>query len=404
MATQAAKKPPQPPPKWYRQLRAAGVTGTNGKTSTSLFLTAALSRFCPPVVATTTVGIYRNLQRTEHPLSRAGMLTSMRESLVDGAKFTVMELTSEALARGFLNTFPVELGVFTNLSQDHLDAHKNPEHYLASKAQLFMSLPKGGSAVLNAADATFELLKEVLPDGVNLITYGDPARGPVPAETQLKVTETTVNWEGTTVALAEPAFGSHVRQIHTRAIGAVFGENALAAFAGAVAMGVPPEVGAQAIAEAPPPPGRFERVVAAPNVVVDYAHTPDALRRTVSAARELSPGRVIVVFGAGGERDQKKRPLMGAAAEHADIVILTSDNPRKEDPEAIAEQIRAGMSNPADVPFEPDRRLAIQKAIQLATEEDVVVIAGKGHEQIQITNQGQRSFSDVSVIHELTAT
>ena len=270
-----------------------------------------------------------------------------------GGRYAAVELTSEALAQGFAEAWQCNVGVFTNLTHDHLDAHGSAEHYLASKAQLFVSLPAGATAVLNAGDPVFDLLSEVMPAGVKVLSYAVPSRGPVQGTPDLVARSVDVSWSGTTIAcdVRDPASGLP-SEVRVRAIGDVYAENALAALLGAVAAGVPAADACAALAEAPPPPGRFEVVHERPYVVVDYAHSPDALARTVQTARKLadrSGGKLTVVFGAGGKRDKAKRGPMGEAARSADRVILTTDNPRDEDPAVIARAIAEGLHGHASV-------------------------------------------------------
>ena len=205
--------------------------------------------------------------------------------------------------------------------------------------------------------------------------------------------------------MRDPASGLP-SEVRVRAIGDVYAENALAALLGAVAAGVPAAEAAAALAEAPPPPGRFEVVHEKPYVVVDYAHSPDALARTVQTARKLADaagGKLAVVFGAGGKRDKAKRGPMGEAARAADCVILTTDNPRDEDPAVIARAIAEGLRGHASVRTELDRAKAITSAIETAGDADVVLIAGKGHETEQLVGSEVRHFSDVDVAKEALA-
>jgi UDP-N-acetylmuramyl-tripeptide synthetase len=210
-----------------------------------------------------------------------------------------------------------------------------------------------------------------------------------------------LGWQGTRITFAQPIDG--VDALTTRAIGEVFAENAVAAFALAVNWGVPAAAAASAIGDVAPPPGRFEVIAKRPHVVIDYAHTPDALERTVRTAKSLCTGKLTVVFGAGGNRDQKKRAPMGAAAKSADRILLTSDNPRSEDPRAIAKQIAAGIGSHDQVETVIDRRTAIQRAIAEAAPSDVVLIAGRGHETQQTIGTEVIAFSDVAVARECVA-
>ncbi|AUX46422.1 hypothetical protein SOCE26_079280 [Sorangium cellulosum] len=392
-------RPPPPSAPWASRLFTVGVTGTNGKTTTTTLVAAALARLGGPVARVTTLGSFLDDERLDVPFDHAGFVETMRRCLDRGGRRAAIELTSEALALGFARAWPCRVGVFTNLTRDHLDAHGSAEHYLASKAQLFVHLPEGGAAILNGCDPASSLLEEVVPGGVRVLRYGAPSRGEAHAPLDLRARRVDVGWDGTRVALeASARFGAAPPALSTRAIGDVFAEDALAAFAAAVASGVPPAEAAAAIAAAAPPPGRFEVVAERPRVVVDYAHTPDALARTLAAARRLAAGRrLTVVFGAGGDRDRDKRPLMGAAARAADRVVLTSDNPRGEDPAAIAAAIRAGLGDHGDVAVVLDRARAIEGAVTSAAEGEIVVIAGKGHEAEQVIAGERRRFSDREV-------
>jgi UDP-N-acetylmuramoyl-L-alanyl-D-glutamate--2,6-diaminopimelate ligase len=370
------------PPKWHAELTTVGVTGTNGKTTTTRLVGAALGAIVRPVAQVTTVGSFLDEEPFEASFDYGGFVATMEAARARGGRMAAIELTSEALALGFAKAWPCRIGVFTNLTRDHLDSHGSAEHYLASKAQLFMQLPEDGVAVLNGADEATALLMEVVPAHARVIRYAVPSRGPVD-DADLVATDVRLDWSGTTVAcrgLSAPP------ELRLRAIGDVFAENALAAFAAAVAAGADAEKAAAAIEAATPPPGRFEVVRREPNVVVDYAHTPDALRRTLLAARKLTrgKGRLVVVFGAGGERDQPKRPMMGEAAMEADAIVITNDNPRGEDPAQIAEQIRAGIAANHDVDVLLDRPSAIRRTVENAAASDTIVLAGRGHEHTEV--------------------
>ena len=401
------------PPAWSKQLFTVGITGTNGKTTTTAWVAAALRRLASstgggPVARATTVGFFLDDERVVLEKSYTGFVEGMRACFDRGGKLAAVELTSEALANGFAKAWQCNVGVFTNLTHDHLDAHGSPEHYLASKAQLFVSLPAGGVAVLNAGDPVFELLAEIMPAGVKVLSYAVPSRGEVQGTPDLVASSVEVSWSGTTVAcdVRDPASGLP-NEVRVRAIGDVYAENALAALLGAVAAGVPPAEACAALAEAPPPPGRFEVVHEKPYVVVDYAHSPDALARTVRTARKLADdggGELTVVFGAGGKRDKAKRGPMGEAARAANRVILTTDNPRDEDPAIIARAIAEGLRGHASVRTELDRGKAITSAIEGARDADVVLIAGKGHETEQLVGNEVRRFSDVDVARAALST
>jgi UDP-N-acetylmuramoyl-L-alanyl-D-glutamate--2,6-diaminopimelate ligase len=374
------------------------VTGTNGKTSTTAFVAAALAAAAAPVARTTTLGSFLDDERLDVDFSYGGFLKTMRACLDRGGRYAAIELTSQALLAGFARVWPCEIGVFTNLTHDHLDAHDGPEHYLASKAQLFMSLPKTGAAVLNGCDRAAPLLKEVIPPGVRVLHYGVASRGPNLVDLDLAAESIEIGWDGTRIQL-QPS--STLRglpaSLRIRAIGEIFAENALAALGASICAGVDAMQAATALSRAHPPPGRFAVLGDRPHVVVDYAHTPDALERTIRTARTLCEGKVTVVFGAGGQRDAAKRPRMGAAARGADGIVLTSDNPRGEDPAEIVAAIRDGLGSHDGVLVELDRERAIRMAVCDANDDDIVVIAGKGHEDYQVHGTERRPFCDADV-------
>ena len=393
--------PPPPPPAWKRRLLSVGVTGTNGKTTTTTLVARLLSLVHAPVARATTVGAFLGDAPSDVPHSHAGFVELMRQCMDQGGRFVAAEMTSEALAGGFGVAWPCEVGIFTNLSHDHLDAHGTLEHYLASKAQLFMNIPRGGTAVFNAADPSSALIEEVVQAGVRIWRYGTADRGDTTGA-DLVATDLRIRPEGTECTLhSSSVLGFVPSTLRIRGVGAVFVENALGALLGAIAAGVPADRAVAELETIDSPPGRFEIVRRDPLVVVDFAHTPDGLARTVAAARAVTPedGKLWVIFGAGGNRDQKKRGPMGAAAASADHVILTSDNPRKESPSDIADAIAAGIPRnaPAKVTRELDRRRAIEQAIAAAAPRDVILIAGRGHESVQIVGEKRIAFSDVEV-------
>jgi UDP-N-acetylmuramoyl-L-alanyl-D-glutamate--2,6-diaminopimelate ligase len=384
------------PPTWVAELTSVGVTGTNGKTSTTRLLAAALGSIARPALEVTTVGTALGGAELAVAKSYQGTLAAVRTALDRGARFAALEVTSEVLALGFAQRWPFHAGVFTNLTHDHLDAHGSPEHYFASKAQLFHSLKPGGVAVVNGCDEVAELLCEVIAPSVTTLSYGIESRGAPQMPLDARAEVTGCDFEGTSLAVTfGERLGERTLALRTRAVGDIFGENALAALVAACALGASPEAAADAIAAAPAPRGRFERVLSEPNVVVDYAHTPDALRRTLMTARRLTTsGSVSVVFGAGGNRDREKRPAMGAAAGLADRVFITSDNPRSEDPRQIADAIAAAVPAGVALSVDLDREHAIATAVRSAGPGDVVVIAGKGHETEQHIGTERRAFSD----------
>jgi UDP-N-acetylmuramoyl-L-alanyl-D-glutamate--2,6-diaminopimelate ligase len=395
-------RPPPAAPAWADSLFTVGVTGTNGKTSTTAMVAALLAEIARPVARVTTVGSFLDDERLEVPAHYDGFLQTMRRCVEAGGRFAALELTSEALGLSFAKAWPCRVGVFTNLSLDHSDAHGSPEHYLASKAQLFMTLPPGGAAVLNACDSAAELLTEVVPAEVEVVRYGVASRGAAWAPLDLAAHSIALAFTGTRFAL-EPStrFPELPQALQIRAVGEIFVENALAALAAALVAGVPAPAAVAALTRVAPPPGRFQLVHEQPFVVIDYAHTPDALTRTLATARALCAGRLSVVFGAGGLRDREKRPLLGAAARAADRVVLTSDNPRSENPSSIIAAIAQGLTGHEEVVHELDRARAIELALREAGEDDLVLIAGKGHEQSQEIAGELRAFSDEAIVRRV---
>ncbi len=387
------------PPDWANSFLSVGVTGTNGKTTTTRMIANLLGLLSVPVASITTLGCFLDEARLVVPGHYAGFLATMERCRALGGRCAALELTSEALALGFAKAWPCRIGVFTNLSQDHADSHGSLEHYLASKAQLFMALPAGGVAVLNAHDESAELLLEVLPPGVDVIRYGVASRGDAWASAELAAEEIDVSFQGTRAVLApSQRFPNLPRELALLAIGEIFVENALAALGAALAAGIPVEQAVRRLASVAPSAGRFELVRERPHVVVDYAHTPDALSRTLHTARLLCRGRLTLVFGAGGDRDKLKRPLLGAAARAADCIVLTSDNPRSEEPAAIMDEVEAGIGPHPLLLREEDRAQAIRLAIGRAGPQDLVLIAGKGHERTQEVSGATLPFSDVAIV------
>jgi UDP-N-acetylmuramoyl-L-alanyl-D-glutamate--2,6-diaminopimelate ligase len=373
-------------------LTMAGITGTNGKTTTTYLLEAIwrAAGVRPGVIGTTGARVDGEpvaLARTtpEAPdLHR--LLLRMREAGVGGV---AMEVSSHALAQHRVGGVRFDVAAFTNLSQDHLDFHPSMDEYFAAKASLFTPAHTA-RAVVNADDGWGRrLLEDPL---VPTVTYG------VEGEADLRATDVVSNVEGV-------AFTVGGVRVRSRLRGGFNVSNCLAAIAVAGELGIGPEIAAEGLAAVPGVPGRVEPVDAGQDflVVVDYAHTPDSIRSVLQAARPLASGRLIVVFGCGGDRDRAKRPLMGAAATSlADLTVLTSDNPRSEDPLEIISDIEPGAREGGGrYVVEPDRRAAIGLAVQEAQAGDVVVIAGKGHEATQELAHGTVAFDDREVAREM---
>jgi UDP-N-acetylmuramoyl-L-alanyl-D-glutamate--2,6-diaminopimelate ligase len=378
----------------HAKLRTVATTGTNGKTTTTSMVAAIVEAAGEPAARLTTVGAWVAGELIPAPTPTEEFLVTVERAVERGVRTLALEVTSKALGEGLAKRWPAHVAVFTNLTRDHLDMHGSPEAYLAAKAQLFMSLPAGATAVLNADDVASELLREVIPPGVTIETFS------VKREATLAAREVIVAPGATRIVLAPSELASELGgEILLGVSGGVHAQNALGAVLAARAVGYSADEIKRGLEGFRGVAGRFEMVCAEPLVVVDYAHTPDGLVGTLTTARELSKRRVICVFGCGGDRDRGKRPQMAAIVdERADVAVLTTDNPRFEDPAAIAQQVLDGAPSPkARWIVELDRARAIALAIAEAKPGDVVVIAGKGHERVQEIGGRELPFSDVDV-------
>ena len=379
-----------------RGLEVIGVTGTSGKTSTTYFIDAVLAAAGRTVARIGTIE-YRLGTRVlpaAQTTPEAPLLQSLLRMAVDaGCTAAVMEVSSHALELRRVAEVDFDVAVFTNLSHDHLNFHPDMHHYRRAKGRLFEELASGGkrgTAVVNRDDPASEYII-----GVNrgaLLTYG------VTADADVRARDVRTDLRGTTFTAETPLGRTAVRLRH---LGDYSVYNALAALAVGACLDAPLEQIAAGLAAAPPVPGRFELVDVGQDfvVAVDYAHKPDALQRVLESARRLGPHRVITVFGCGGDRDRAKRPVMGRiAAELSDWTIVTSDNPRSEEPHAIVDEILAGIRSvdPTGARFtaEPDRGRAIAHAVAIAESGDIVLIAGKGHEPYQLVAGKRLDFDD----------
>jgi UDP-N-acetylmuramoyl-L-alanyl-D-glutamate--2,6-diaminopimelate ligase len=382
-----------------RQLAMSGVTGTNGKTTTAFLLEAMLNAVDRKTVLVGTIenhvcGVVRPAPHTT-PESR-DLLALFRDGVDAGATEAVMEVSSHALAQGRVFGFKYDVAIFTNLTQDHLDYHGTMENYFAAKQALFdgqLGTPPR-VAVINLDDGYGAKLAEVARGaGAQVYSYA-PGSGDFRAE------DAEIRAGGMKFRLKTPAGEVDVE---TRLTGKVNLYNLLAASAAAQARGLSPEQIATGITTLSHVPGRFQTVDEGQRfaVVVDYAHTDDALRNLTSLGREFvgRSGRVITLFGCGGDRDRAKRPKMGrAAGEGSDMVVLTSDNPRSEDPDAIIADVLPGLiETGTKFVVEPDRARAIRLAVETAHPGDIVLLAGKGHEKEQILRHGTIPFDDARV-------
>jgi UDP-N-acetylmuramoyl-L-alanyl-D-glutamate--2,6-diaminopimelate ligase len=386
-------------------VRVVCVTGTNGKTTTTAMVAAIAAAAGATPALVTTVGAWVGDEPVADEVSIEAYEATLRRAADRGADLFAVEVTSQALAAGFAPPWPVDVGVFTNLTHDHLDVHKTMEGYLAAKARLFLALRPGATAVLNAADEASALLDEVTAPGVGRRWYTARPVDAACAGRPLALASAAVRPRpgATDIDLApSPLAAALGGALAVPFCGTPFAENALAAACAAAALGLAPAAIARGLASMRPVAGRFEVMAERPLVVVDYAHTPDALGRALRTARQLvagEGGRVACVFGCGGGRDAEKRPIMGrVAAELADLVVVTSDNPRHEDPAAIAAAVEAGAAAcAADVRRELDRAEAIASAVRWARPADLVLVAGKGHERRQEVRGRALPFDDGEV-------
>lgn len=391
-----------------------GITGTNGKTSVAHFITQLLRGSGAPhteaigVIGTLGAGLVTTQATTITPTTNTtpGLLETL-DRLADfaaqGVRYVAMEVSSHALDQDRVAGLPIRVAVFTNISRDHLDYHGDMARYLAAKLKLF-ARPGLIAAVLNADGDWIEALYDAVHPAADCWIYGGSSAQSRAPDGQHLILRRIKSLPGALSMTVDTPFG--VVTLTPPLLGRFNAANVLAAFAAVLALGMPLAAAQQIVAELTPPPGRMQQWTL-PNgahAVVDYAHTPDALAQVLEAlASHRQPGgKIYCVFGCGGDRDAGKRPLMGAVADRlADVVILTNDNPRSEDPMLILDAIADGMSRPAVRC--PDRAQAITQALAAAAPHDWVLIAGKGHETTQ-TQQGEVTpFSDGAVVTDWIA-
>lgn len=390
-----------------QKLRMIGITGTNGKTTTTYLIRAILMR------AGFRVGLIGTIQNiidqqvfpvrntTPDVIDLQALLADM---VTAGVDYAVMEVSSHALALGRVVDTEFDVGVFTNMTRDHLDFHLTFENYIAAKSQLFQMLSlssstkKGKTAVVNVDDPASQAM--LAQCSAKSISYG------VSHSANLKAEEINVGASGAAFTV-KGDFG--ILPLSLKITGVFNVYNVLAAMGATLAEGVEPLVIKKALEDFTSVPGRFELVdVGKPfAVIVDYAHTPDGLENILKTARQFAKNRVIVVFGCGGDRDRTKRPIMGKLAmEYGDVVIATSDNPRSENPSSILVEIEKGLqegcTDGKNYEIIVERREAIKRALQVAKTDDVVIIAGKGHETYQILNDRTIDFDDRQVARDIS--
>ena len=374
-----------------RRLRLVGVTGTNGKTTTTHLIRSVLEAQGETVGLIGTIGYSVGGVVTEatHTTPEAPDVNGLLDRMVAaGCTAAVMEVSSHALALRRVHGLRFAAAAFTNLTQDHLDFHGSMEEYCKAKKTLFDNLDPDAVAVTNGDDAAGERM--VVDSRARSIRYALKASADVAGRDirlGLKGTSLTVVHDGRSVPVA------------THLIGRFNVQNVLAAYATGVGLGIADDAIVRGIGNQKGVNGRFEQIPAPAGwtAVIDYAHTPDALENSLTTIRELLPegGRIITVFGCGGNRDKGKRPVMGTIASTlSDITVVTSDNPRHEKPESIIDDILRGVDRLKEVHVEPDRRAAIRLGLERASRGDVVLIAGKGHERYQIIGDGKMHFDD----------
>ena len=390
-----------------QKMRVIGITGTNGKTTTSYLIRAILREAGYKVGLIGTIQIMMEEEvfpihnTTPDVVELQHTLAIMRDK---GMDYVVMEVSSHALDQNRVAGIEFDTAVFSNLTQDHLDYHKTLENYKLAKAKLFDLLGKEGvkenkTAVVNADDEAGKTMLEHAK--CRQLTYG------IENKASLQATNVEVLASGANFTLTEEFLGKLDLQLHITGIFNVY--NVMAAVGAAIAEKIDPAVIEKALLNFTSVPGRFELVKAGQDfsIIVDYAHTPDGVENVLNTARRIAKKKIIAVFGCGGDRDRTKRPIMGRlAADLADVVIATSDNPRSEDPAFILSEVEAGVKETiGDKHHECiiDRREAIFRAVELAETDDIVIILGKGHEDYQILKDKTIHFDDKEVAREAVA-
>ncbi len=381
-----------------RSMEVVGITGTNGKTTTAYLLRAVFEAAGKKCGLLGTVAY--SIGDAQLPASRttpeAPDVQRLFRQMVDaGCEACVMEVSSHALALRRVDDTRFAAGVFTNLTRDHLDYHGDMESYFSAKKRLFTMLPDGAPSVINVDDPRGETLRKLASRPV---TYAinrpaDVAPGPL-----------SLTFQGLKFDVRTPSGNVHVE---SKLVGRPNVANILATVATAMSLGIPVAAIERGLTNLSGVPGRFEVVSGEKDdvtVVIDYAHTDDALRNLLETARPLAQQRVITVFGCGGDRDRTKRPLMGAvAARLSDLVVITSDNPRTEDPVRIIEEIKRGVPADRDAASTVtivDRTEAIQFAVKKARPGDLVLLVGKGHEQVQVIGSSELPFDEAEIARQ----
>ncbi len=379
-----------------RRLGCVGVTGTNGKTSVTWLVRSILKRLGEQCGLIGTVEYNDGVDSepasltTPDAATLAGWLSRM---VSQRTRFAAVELSSHGLDQSRAAGTQLDVAIVTNLTQDHFDYHGSFSNYLAAKSRIAHLLKRGGRYVLNADDPRAEALMGAAPETAQVVTYGIDQPADLVAD-DLRVVKNGVEF----------TVRSGIRECRVRLplVGRHNVSNCLAAIGAVSHFGFELDEICRAAQWVAAPPGRLEAIECGQpfRVLVDYAHTPDALERAIAAVRPLTPGRIVCVFGAGGDRDRSKRPLMGMAVAGSDLAVITSDNPRKEDPAAIIRDILSGITVTA-THVEADREQGIRWALEQAAPGDTVLIAGKGHEAVQIVGDKRIPFQDGEVCRRI---
>jgi UDP-N-acetylmuramoyl-L-alanyl-D-glutamate--2,6-diaminopimelate ligase len=377
-----------------RHLFITGVTGTNGKTTTTYLIKHILDQYSETCGLIGTIECVTGKARYPSERTTPDAITNqklLREMLKNGCTSAVLEVSSHGLKQGRVREIDFDVAVFTNLTQDHLDYHETMEDYVSAKALLFSSLDPSRTAIINEESPWN---KRIIRDcNAKIITYG------LTSSSMLYANDINFSSETTSFTVN---YGWESQRFNWPQIGRYNILNALAAIGVALVFGVPFSLLPHLFSSFTSVSGRLQRVGNS-SIFVDYAHTPDALENVLKCLKEISKGRIITVFGCGGDRDKGKRPLMAQACEHfSDFSIVTSDNPRTENPDEICRQIIVGFKKNC-YSIEADRRAAIRQAIQMAQKEDLILIAGKGHETYQIFSHQTIPFDDRKVALEILA-
>ncbi len=374
----------------FSDMRIIGITGTNGKTTTAFLIHSILSKagYNPGLIGTMYYLGKEKIKAERTTPESLDIFKLLNEFRNDGLKSVVMEVSSHALALKRVEELTFNTAIFTNLSQDHLDFHKTIDDYKNTKLHLFDLLESNGYAIYNQDDPVAEDIRKLKIE--NALDYGFDKNAMIKGEIRV---------DSLSGLKMDIFYRENKYEINSKLIGTFNGYNILASFATGVALGLDFDAIKDGIESLEGVRGRMECVY--DNIFVDFAHTPSAIGNLLKSLRKYTSKRLIIIFGCGGDRDQKKRPEMGRiASENADFVILTSDNPRTENPEDIIKDIVAGIKN-NNITIIPDREEAIAHGIKIKNSEDMLVIAGKGHEEYQIIKDKTIPFDDVKVVKNI---